>query len=57
MHDELESVRAHFARYTQDATAEVLRVERLVMILMIVGAALLLLVGLIAFPLLLLYWK
>jgi len=57
VHDELESVRAHFSRYTQEATAEVLRVERLVMIFMIVGAALLLLIGLIAFPLLLLYWK
>jgi hypothetical protein len=57
LHNELESVRARFARYTEEATAEVLRVERLVMILMIVGATLLLLVGLIAFPLLLLYWK
>ncbi|MBN1836891.1 MAG: hypothetical protein JW820_13635 [Spirochaetales bacterium] len=57
VHNELESVRARFARYTEEATAEVLRIERLVMIFMIVGAALLLLIGLIAFPLLLLHWE
>lgn len=57
VHNELESVRERFTRYTEQATAEVLRVERLVMIFMIVGAALLLLLGLIAFPLLLLFWE
>ena len=57
VHDELESVRARFSLYTEDATATVLRIERLVMVFMIVGVSIMLLIGLLAFPLLLLYWK
>jgi len=57
IHDELESVRARFSLYTEEATAAVLRIERLVMVFMIVGVSIMLLIGLLAFPLLLLYWK
>jgi hypothetical protein len=50
-------VRARFSLYTEEATTVVLRIERQVMVFMIVGVSIMLLIGLLAFPLLLLYWK
>jgi hypothetical protein len=53
---ELEDLRAELSSFTESATQDVLRSERVLMVLLIVSAAFALVIGLMVFPLLLLFW-
>jgi hypothetical protein len=57
LYEDIEALREELSLYAQNAAGEVLRIERSLYVSMIVAASLVVLLGLIAFPLLLLFWE
>jgi hypothetical protein len=56
LYGELEDLRAELSRFTENAAEEVLRSERILMVLLILSAAVVLVIGMLVFPLVLLFW-
>jgi len=56
LYGELEDLRAELSRFTENAAEEVLRGERILMVLLILSAAVVLVIGMLVFPLVLLFW-